>query len=284
MKATSPYSAVILTLNEMRNIEACIQSLHQFVREIVVVDSGSTDGTIDAAKRWGARVVHHDFVTHAEQWQFALALPLEGSWVIALDADQRVSPELASSLLMLAARVPAGVEGIYVNRLHVFRGQPMRNGGLFPKWMLKVFRRGQGFTDPRELLDFRFYVDGQTVKAQGLLVEDNRNEADISWWIDKHNRFSTRQASEEARRAGEPGGWAVRPSLTGTPDQKVLWLKSAWYKMPLFTRPFLYFAWRYIFRLGFLDGKQGLIFHVLQAFWYRFLVDVKLDEMRRNRQ
>lgn len=280
MLASSPFSGVILTLNEIRNIEACILSLSACVREVLVVDSGSTDGTIELAQRLGARVVHHDFTTHAAQWTFALAQPLAGSWVIALDADQRVSPELATSLLDLATNVSGEVQGIYVNRLHVFRGQPMRHGGLFPKWMLKVFRAGAGFTDPGELLDFRFYVRGRTIAASGLLIEDNRNEAEISFWIDKHNRFSTRQAAEEARRAAGAGGWAVPPRLFGTPDQRILFLKTVWYRMPRYTRPFLYFLWRYFLRLGFLDGKQGFVFHVLQAFWYRLLVDIKLDELK----
>jgi len=279
MVPDSPFVGVVLTLNERRNIEACIGSLAQCVREVLVVDSGSTDGTVELARGLGARVVHRDFTTHAEQWTFALAQPLGGQWVIALDADQRVTPELARSLLALAASVPPTVEGIYTNRLHVFRGQPMRHGGLFPKWMLKVFRAGAGFTDPRELLDFRFYVKGETVRADGLLVEDNRNEQEISFWIEKHNRFSTRQATEEARRLAGGNAWAVQPALFGTPDQRILWLKTIWYRLPRYSRPFPYFMWRYFFRLGFLDGKQGFIFHVMQAFWYRLLVDIKLDEL-----
>jgi hypothetical protein len=150
--------------------------------------------------------------------------------------------------------------------------------------MLKMFRRGAAFTDEHELMDHRFYVRGRTVKADGLLVEDNRNEADISFWIDKHNRASSRQAREEFERARRPGGWTVRPSAFGTADQRVLLMKSVFYRMPRYLRPMLYFLYRYVLRLGFLDGKRGLEFHVLQAFWYRFLVDVKLDDLESRKQ
>lgn len=277
--AVSSFSAVVLTLNEIRNIEECLRSLQQITPDILVVDSGSTDGTVERARELGARVIFHEFTTHADQWKFALHEPLRGEWVIALDADQRVTPELAASLRVVASRAGPETEGIYVNRLHVFRGQPMRHGGLYPKWMLKVFRKGTAFTDPRELLDFRFYVRGETVRAQGELIEDNRNEAEISFWIDKHNRFATRQANEEIDRWERRDAWVIPPKFFGTPDQRILWLKSRWYRMPRYSRPFLYFAWRYFVRLGFLDGKQGFIFHVLQAFWYRLLVDIKIDDL-----
>ena len=72
------------------------------------------------------------------------------------------------------------------------------------------------------------------------------------------------------------------PSLFGTPDQRILWLKERWYGMPLYVRPFIYFFYRYILRLGFLDGKEGFVFHFLQAFWYRLLVDMNLDDLRRR--
>ena len=279
MMIGSPFSAVILTMNEMLNIEHCIKGLQCIAREILVVDSGSTDGTVERARALGATVVYNKFTTHGEQWRFALGQPLLGDWVIAIDADQRVTRELAEDLLRMAKDADPCLEGIYVNRLHVFRGMPLRHGGLFPKWMLKVFRKGAGFTDEREISDHRFYVKGRTDRAIGLLLEDNRNEADISFWIDKHNRLSSWQAAEELERMRSGRGWAIEPRFWGTPDQRVIWLKTLWYRMPKYSRPFLYFFYRYILRLGFLDRKQGLLFHVLQAFWYRFLVDIKLEDL-----
>ncbi len=282
MNETSPISAVVLTFNEEANIEACLASMVPAVREILVVDSGSTDRTVEIATRLGARVVQHPFAGHAAQWRFALAQPLQGRWILALDADQRLAPDLASGLPAALDAMPEGVEGVYVNRLHVYRGKPLRRGGLFPKWMLKIFRTGTAFTDEGELLDHHFYVKGATARADGLLLEDNQKERDISFWLSKHVKYAERQAQEEHRRWHTGGGaWALEPRFFGSPDQRILWLKRAWYRMPLYVRPFLYFGWRYVVRLGFLDGRQGFLFHFFHALWFRLVVDVHLESLRR---
>jgi hypothetical protein len=148
--------------------------------------------------------------------------------------------------------------------------------------MLKLVRHHRSWCDERELIDFRLYVKGQTRLLQHDVIEANENEADISFWIAKHNRFAVLQAREEKRRTSDGIAWAVTPSLFGTPDQRVLWLKDRWYRMPLYVRPFIYFFYRYILRFGFLDGKEGFVFHFLQAFWYRLLVDINLDDLRRR--
>ena len=88
------------------------------------------------------------------------------------------------------------------------------------------------------------------------------------------------QVEEVERRRGLP--WRITPRLFGAPDERVLWLKTLWYRMPLYVRPFLYFIYRYFVLLGILDGKNGLIFHFLQAFWFRFVVDVRLDELQQR--
>jgi glycosyltransferase involved in cell wall biosynthesis len=279
MKADSPFSAVVLTFNERVHVERCLRSLLPVAREVLVVDSASTDGTADLARSLGARVIQRAFKTHADQWHFALAQGLQGAWTIALDADQYLTSQLTASLLAMARSVPEDVQGLFVNRLHVFRGRPLRHGGLFPKWMLKVFRTGAAFTDDAELLDHHFYVRGRTARAEGLLIEENLKERDISFWCAKHIKYAERQAVEELRRRRGGAGWAKPPRLFGAPDERILWLKARWYRLPLYTRPFLYVAWRYFLRLGFLDGKQGLVFHALQAFWFRLLVDIKIEEL-----
>jgi len=123
-------------------------------------------------------------------------------------------------------------------------------------------------------------VNGPTALLEGDLIEDNRNEAEIAVWIGKHNRYAVLQARDEETRwsaADAPTG-----KLTGTPDERTLWMKRVWNRMPLFFRPLGYFVYRYVFRLGFLDGKEGFIFHFMQAFWYRLLVDINRDELRRQ--
>ena len=280
-------ASVVLTYNEDANLLPCLESLATWVSQSFVVDSGSTDTTISIAADCGAEVVSHPFESHAGQWQWALEnLPFATQWVLGLDADQRVTPELRDELIELFGGDQTklhGVNGFYVRRRQVFRGRWIRHGGYYPKYLLKLFRRDQVRLDERDLVDHHFWVQGPTAMLRHDIVEDNRKESDIAFWIDKHNRYARLHAREElARRRGL--AWPVRPDLFGSPDQRVAWLKQRWYVLPLYLRPVLYFFYRYVIRFGFLDGKQGFIFHFLQGFWYRLLVDIHLDELLHERE
>jgi glycosyltransferase involved in cell wall biosynthesis len=278
-----PITVVVLTYNEEPNLEPCLNSLCAWAREVYIVDSGSTDHTSEIAARYGATLVHHPFSSHTLQWEWALEnLPIQTEWVLALDADQRVTPELTDEICELDPAVLRTVDGIYIKRRQVFRDKWIRYGGYYPKYLLKMFRRGRVKTDARDLVDHHFYVAGNVMKLHGDLLEVNKKEDDISFWIEKHNRYATLLAREELENARIGREHIVKPSFLGKPDQRILMLKQIWSRLPLFVRPFLYFVYRYFIRLGFLDGKQGAIFHFLHAFWFRLLVDIKLDELRRQ--
>ncbi len=283
MMAHARVSVVVLTFNEERNLAACLESVADWTRQIFVVDSGSSDGTEAIACDFGAMVVKHPFDGHAPQWNWALRhLPLETEWVLCLDADHRITPELGAAIRAALERDLDGVDGFYVTRRQFFRGCRIRHGGYYPKRLLKLLRHRNAWSDENERVDFRFYVRGRTETLAGDMIEDNRNELDIAFWLTKHVRFARLQAEEEFARASEVA-WSTTPAVFGTPDQRILWMKRRWYRMPLYVRPFLYFFYRYVLRRGFLDGKAGLVFHLLQAFWYRFVVDVMLDDLRRRR-
>jgi glycosyltransferase involved in cell wall biosynthesis len=275
-------TVVVLTLNEEPNLPACLESVRGVASTVLVVDSGSTDGTIAVANAFGARVLSHAFESHAEQWSWALdQLDPAAEWVLGLDADQRLSPELRLELSRLFSQ-PGRLydyDGFYLNRRQIFRGRWIRHGGYYPKYLLKLFRRTKVRLDARDLMDHHFYVAGPVGRLAGDLIEDNRKEADLTFWISKHIRYAELHAREEFARRQDPEPWLIRPTLFGTPDQRVVWLKQLWQRMPLFVRPLVYFVYRYIVRRGFLDGKQGFIFHFLQAFWYRLLVDIHLDDL-----
>lgn len=278
-----PISFVVLTRDEESNLAACLASVAGWVGEIIVVDSGSTDATLEIATRNGATIVQHPFVTHAKQWAWALAnVPFHYEWVLGLDADQQVTAQLRDELHTLftaQANHLQTVDGVYVRRRQIFRGKWIRYGGYYPKYLLKLFRRQAVQVDERDLMDHHFYVAGSVLLTRGDVVEDNRKEADIAFWIEKHNRYAGLQAREELERRKGRQVWPIQPRLFGSPDQRVVWLKQRWYTLPLYLRPFLYFGMRYFLQLGFLDGKQGFIFHFLQSFWYRLLVDIQLDSL-----
>ncbi|MGH9821896.1 MAG: glycosyltransferase family 2 protein [Blastocatellia bacterium] len=278
---------VILTMDEERNIAACLESLRGAAIKILVVDSGSTDRTVEIAKAHGAQTVFHKFETHAKQWEWALAnLPISAEWVLGLDADQRVTPELLeeiSAFINGPAAKDSQIAGAYIKRRQVFRGKSIRHGGYYPKYLLKLFRADSVSVDPTDLVDHHFRVDGLAVKLKHDITEDNQNEADISVWIAKHNKYARLQAREDYTREIGLKTAAAKGRFFGSPDERVLRLKYLWNRLPLFVRPFLYFTYRYFFRLGFLDGKQGFIFHFMQAFWYRLLVDINLDQLRKHR-
>jgi len=249
-----------------------------------VVDSGSTDRTLEIAGQFNAKVVRHSFETHARQWRWALAnAGISTEWVLALDADQRLTPSLREEIdRTLTAAVPGSAPaGFFIKRRQIFRGRWIRHGGYYPKYLLKLFRSAQVWVDEAELVDHHFRVKGDVARLEHDLIEENHNEADIAVWVAKHNRYAMLQALEEFE-AGRDGPRRGSARLFGSPDERVEWLKRVWAGLPLYVRPCLYFGYRYVVRLGFLDGAEGFVFHALQGFWYRLLVDIRLDELRRG--
>jgi glycosyltransferase involved in cell wall biosynthesis len=275
----------VLTFNESENLEPCLRSVRDWATEVFVVDSGSTDDTKSIARGFGAFIYEHPFESHSRQWDWALRnLPLRGEWVLGLDADQRVSPELAVEIQGIAGARFGEVQGVFIKRRQIFQGQWIRHGGYYPKYLLKMFRPGAVRIDENDLVDHHFHVNGPVVKFDCDLIEANRKEDDIGFWIEKHNRYARKLAIEELQRRRGLREDSIRGDWLGNPDQRTLEMKKLWLRMPLYVRPFLYFFYRYFLQLGFLDGKEGAIFHFMHAFWFRLLVDIHLDGMLREKQ
>lgn len=280
-----PVSTILTTRNEIANIERTLQGIHGFVNEIFVIDSESDDGTVEIARRYANQVVnlpyeHGSIIPWIFQWGLD-NLPIRNEWVLILEADQVPEAGLKRELEALFARPSIEQNGFYIRRKQIFRGQWIRHGGYGNKYLLKLFRKGFGELDKNEQ-DTRVYVTGATGKLKGFLVEENRKEEEILFYLGKHLRYADAFARDEFERRRAGMQWKLTPRLFGSPDERTLWFKSAYYRTPLHLRPWLYFLYRYFLRLGFLDGKEGFNFHFLQAFWFRLVIDIRLEEMFRE--
>lgn len=277
-------TVVILTRDEERHIERAIASVTSIADRCYVVDSGSSDRTNELAQAAGARVLENPWFNHAAQFNWALSqLPVDTQWVLRLDADEIVTEELAAEIRERLGGVAPDVAGIEVSRRMCFLGRPIRWGGVFPIRLVRLLRHGCGEVEDR-WMDEHIVVDGPTVGFRGEIIDDNRNP--LTWWIAKHNSYSSREAVELLDLEFGFFGKRQARAIRGQAGAK-RWLKEKVYAcLPAGLRSLAYFLYRYFIRLGFLDGHEGRAFHVLQGFWYRYLVDMKVHEvlayMRQN--
>jgi glycosyltransferase involved in cell wall biosynthesis len=281
---TDQISVLILTQNEEQNIEKCLISVSPLTRKIFAVDSGSTDDTVKILERYGATVLFNNWTTYSEQFNWGLEhIDFDTDWIMRLDADEEVTIELVDALKKKLPSLPPEVTGITVRRQVHFMGRWIRHGGYYPTWLLRVFRRGVGRCEALWMDEHIALDHGETIRLPHDIID--RNNKDLTFWTDKHNRYSNREARDMLAQSSsmEREGRQLAPALRQTQAQSRRWLKKNVYgRTPLFLRALLYFIYRYLIRFGFLDGKEGLIFHFLQGFWYRFLVDAKLYEHQRR--
>ncbi len=263
-----------------------LKSIAGLEAPVFVIDSGSTDATLSIAAAYGAQVFYNPFQNHPMQWDFALNnCPVQTPWVICLDADQIVTSELKKRLLNFKDDDFAGINGIYFNRKNFFKGRWIKHGGYYPFYLLKMFRFGVGYSDITEKMDHRFVVTGKTeVWKNGHILEENLKENQISFWIEKHNRYSDLVAQQEVERMQSGLTQTERPAFWGSPNERKAWFKKIWFKLPRYVRPALYFTQRMTLQLGILDGRTGVIFHFLQGFWFRLIVDIKIDELLKQQK
>lgn len=281
MNTLRPYSFIILSYNDELHLSRLFDSVKGLESDIYVLDSGSTDRTLEICKDYEVEVSYHPFENHPKQWHVALhRFPINTPWVIALDADQIVSDALYQQLKNFNSTLYEHVNGIYFNRKNFYKGKWIRHGGYFPFYMLKMFRLKYGVSDLNENMDHRFLITGKTIIwKQAYLLEENLKESKVSFWIEKHNRYSDQLALEEVERMRKLRTQIIKPRFWGSPNERKAYMKRLWWKLPRYLRPALYFSYRMTFQLGLLDGKTGIIFHFLQAFWFRLIVDVKIEEL-----
>lgn len=276
-------SAIILTYNEQLHIARCINSLKGVCDQILVVDSFSTDDTLRIAQELGAWVVQHPFQNQAQQFNWAIDnCEITGDWIWRVDADEYIAPELGSQVVDAIAHCEAGVNGIYVNKAIVFLGRKLRHGGWYPAPQIKVVRKGFGRSENKVMDEHLIITSGRTIYINADQTDENLN--DLAWWTNKHNKYADREALNMMQMFYNIGQGAaeVTPHFFGSDAERKRWFKIRYVRLPLFLRPFLYFFYRYFLKLGFLDGKSGFVWYVLQSFWYRFLVDAKVFELKKR--
>lgn len=269
----APISVIILTYNEEKNIKQALDNVVSWADQVIVVDSFSDDETLDILDEYDVDVYEHEFKDYAAQFNWALDnTEIDNDWVMKLDADEWLTKDLKEEIRKELKNVSDDVSGYMMKRRVYFMGKWMRHGGYYPTWILRLWRKDKGRLESRKMDEHTKISDGKVEELENDFVDQNHKS--LSWWIEKHNGYATREMKsyfedKEAEKANLGGGQI---------SSKRWYKNNLYYKMPKFCRAFLYFIYRYIFRLGFLDGIRGLIFHFLQGCWYRFLVDAKIYE------
>lgn len=271
-------TTIILTYNEEKNIANAINSVKSITKRIVIVDSFSTDNTVQIANSLGAEVIKHEFITQAKQFIYALnTLKIETMWIMRLDADEIISKEAAIEIENICNdNIDTDINGIVVRFEVNFLGKALKHGGIYPFRKMIIYKKGKGYIEDRAM-------DEHIVLSEGKSVELNndsyhRDYKNLSAWIDKHNKYSSREVDDYLNMAFKD----YSGNLNKSAKIKRYIKFGIYYKLPMSFRSKLYYIYRYYFKLGFLDGKEGKIFAFLQAYWYRFLVDAKIYEIKCN--
>lgn len=267
-------TAIILTKNEEVNIVDCIKSIMTTVERIVVVDSFSTDKTVEYAKKYGVEVYQHLFETHARQYKYAVRIAdVKTRWILRIDADERLTPDSANELEQVCnSNMESDVTGIVVRFKKNFLGKDLYHGGVYPWKKLICYKTGKGDIEDRAMDEHIVTFEGKTVelKNDSLHFDFKSLEA----WTAKHNWYSSREAADYNH---EVFGKKVEEQR----NIKTWFKMNIYYRLPIGTRAHIYYLYRYYVKMGFLDGREGKIYAFLQAYWYRYLVDAKIYESRK---
>jgi glycosyltransferase involved in cell wall biosynthesis len=266
---------LIQTRNEELNLPETLRSLSGWVNKIFVVDSGSTDRTVEIAKEAGAQVVFHAWEGYAAQKNWALDnLPFESAWILILDADEAVTPALRDEIEQVVNKPPEQVaeSAFHINRVFIFLGQEIRHCGYFPSWNLRLFKRGHARYE-RRLVHEHMIVTGKTGYLKGLLIHEDRRG--LEHFIAKHNRYSTLEAQEIFSATEEWPG--VHTFVTDRVTRR-RYIKNR--MLPFMPLPWVIrFFYMYIFRLGILDGRPGLVLCLFISS-YEFFIRAKYFELK----
>lgn len=285
-------TVVILTKNEEKNLRKCIESFQDIVKRFVIVDSFSTDGTEKLCyelnkelKKKGSSLdfYQNKWVSYAEQLNWGLEnTNITTEWSMRMDADEEMMGELIKEIDEKLPTIKEPVNGIILHRRVYFMGRWIKHGGRYPERLLRIFRTGKAMCEMKIMDEHMILSEGTTVEFQHDLIDNNQK--DLEWWTAKHNWYSNREVLDHQRTIEKQMDQSLEQGGTSSEQAKMKRVvkNSGYYKLPKFFRAHLYFFYRYYIKLGFLDGPEGKIYHFLQAYWYRFLVDAKMYECEKK--
>jgi len=273
-------TAIILTRNEELNLGECLRSIRGFAERAVVIDCGSSDKTVEIAREHGADVYVHDFTYYAAQFNWGIDnTAITTDWILRLDADERLTPALiaeAEAVLASPEAVSGDLNGVIMESDYYFLGRFIKHG-LRKKRKMMLFRRGVGRIEDRRR-------DAHSVISRGTSVAlKNRflhyDFKDLSNYIRRYDWYAMREMQDYMDY--------VRGASTQIESGKKIMQQrrkkfGLYYKAPMFLRAQLWFIYNYFFRLGFLDGREGFLYHYFECLWYRMLVDAKIFEQQKT--
>lgn len=267
---------IILTKNEEINLPDCLDSIKGFAKRVVVVDSESTDNTVEIAKKYGADVYTHKFENYARQFNWGIDnTNITTKWTFRLDADERLTPELCKELAyLMKIHDNDNVNGVTMEAWLYFMGRKIEHG-CHNKRKLMLFKTGIGRIEDRKMDEHTVLSEGTAVYTKERFI--HYDFKDMSHWTNKMNWYATREMQDYYDFInGKESGVEGDSTISGTRKNKF----GVYYKFPIFMRSHLLFIYYYIFKLGFLDGKEGFVYHYMYHRWYRTLVDAKILEQK----
>lgn len=272
-------SVILLTFNEEIHIRRCLENAFRVAKEVFVIDSFSTDRTIEIAREMGATVLQNKWTNYATQFNWGLDhAPIKTKWVMRFDADEYLEDDLIEEIQQKLPNEPDDVTGISYHLKVKFLDKWMKHAS--PSVVLmRIFRYGIGRSEVRQMDEHIILSRGISKTYDGAFVDHNLN--DITWWAQKHVGYAKREAADLLDI--EYGFSSVTDSehVEGQAGQKRN-LKNAYAAKPLFLRSFVYFLYRYFYRLGILDGKAGFLWCFMQGWWYRTLVDIQVYQIKKK--
>ena len=276
-------SVIILTGNEEIHIRRCLDRICSMAKEVFVIDCYSKDKTLEIACKYdNVSILQNKWVNYATQFNWALDnAPIKTKWVLRLDADEYLTEELVEELREKLPKLSDEYTGITLHLRRVFMGRTIRRGGTGNVTQMRIFQYGKARSEVRQMDEHIELLEGKSIEFKGEWADDNLNN--ISWWTQKHVGYAIREAVDLLDIEYDLTGSAASDEKRQiTEDAKVKRArKHSYAKKPLFWRSFLYFCYRYFFKLGFTEGKEGFMWHFFQGWWYRSLVDAKVWEVKK---